>query len=529
MDKEQEVLIEPVSEKPSSSPGENMGKSISSVGKRYVGFDRLKKKVTLNRILKTVFVGLASGYFVSAILLLLAIRIPTPPELKSPLIGVSILLGMVIGGLVGVGVYFIQAKSDMGLAKKFDSDFALKEGMQTSLEFSGDTSTMKVLLDEDLRVRASKVDTKQIKIKKLPLYIVALALSATMAISMVFVPFNVIVEKPEPETPFKLTEMQEAQLEAIAIRVESSAMEQGTKEQVASEVRALKDALKVTSLKSDADQLITLSTEKIDEITRKTGTSYIIHDILIDDDTAFTREIARLITMLDWEKYSSKREKIRAGFEHKEFGTEMADIQKINKETAKKISEASSGLKSALESSGLDTADPLYSELLECAIELELLASDLENGYINYLNTVGSKEGNGQIIEAISNDIFAELDKQNQSYSVGFGASDEIRKMFGMPIPQREDNSSEEKPKDEGETEDEDEDKKGDGGYGEGDVFGSNDLIYDKDKNAHIKYGEVIDIYYQLMGSENYTDEEKQVIQEYFETLFRGLEEEKGE
>jgi hypothetical protein len=322
--------------------------------------------------------------------------------------------------------------------------------------------------------------------------------------------------------------MQKKQIESIIARVESSNMKEPAKTDVASEVRALLNVLSTTKIKDDADALISLSVKKIDTITKSTGTSYQLYELLLESENAYTRDMGRLLTLLDWSKFKIKREKIRAYFEHKEYGTEDADIKKITEETVILVRTAGSELRSALLKSGIDEGDKLYGELLATAVGMEKLASELENGYINYRATVGTTE-QGEIFFLIEDDIYRALDEQNISYSVGFGASDEIRKMFGMPIPQREDNSSEEKPKVEGEEEEEDEDKKGDGGYGEGDVFDSNDLIYDKDKNAHIKYGEVIDIYYKLMGSENYTDEQKQVIQEYFETLFRGLEEEKGE
>ena len=170
----------------------------------------------------------------------------------------------------------------------------------------------------------------------------------------------------------------------------------------------------------------------------------------------------------------------------------------------------------------------MYGELLKLANGLESIASDLENGYINYRAAVGTSE-QGEIFFLLGDKIYQELDKQNKNYSVGFGASDEIREMFGLPPVNREDNTNEKKPTDVDDPDNKDEEGNHGGGYGDGDVFGSNDAIYDRDENTHIKYGQVLDAYYQIMTNSNYTEEEKKAIQSYFEILYRGLEEEKGE
>ena len=101
--------------------------------------------------------------------------------------------------------------------------------------------------------------------------------------------------------------------------------------------------------------------------------------------------------------------------------------------------------------------------------------------------------------------------------------------MFELPLVNREDNTSEKKPNDAGDTEEDEKEGNQGGGYGDGDVFGSNDAIYDREQGTHIKYGQVLDAYYQIMTNSNYTEEEKKAIQSYFEILYRGLEEEKGE
>ena len=68
-----------------------------------------------------------------------------------------------------------------------------------------------------------------------------------------------------------------------------------------------------------------------------------------------------------------------------------------------------------------------------------------------------------------------------------------------------------------------------DGGGGNGNIFMGDDTVYDEETRTHVKYGDVIDIYYAIMQDGQYTPEQKEAIQKYFETLYKGFDEEKDE
>ena len=515
--------------KPEIKIQEQEGIAARDKGRKKTTFKSLKNRATAVRVSKSLMIAMTVTNLFVAAYFLCVFRIPFKPEIVElfrTLIPSA--LGQLIGVIVGFSTYFILRKNDKRLARELDSEFGLKERLQTSLEYKDLNTPMAALLREDVEDKTSKLNKKQIRVKKLPLYIISVVVSSLLSMVLVlFLPFNIIQPKPEEKTPFELTGMQEKQMEAIIARVEASNMKEPAKGEVANEVRALLNVLKTTKIKDDADALISLSVKKIDTITKSTGTSYQLYELLLEADNAYTKEMGRLLTLLDWSKFKIKREKIRAYFEHKEYGTEDADIAKITEDTALLVREAGSELRSALLKSGIDESDRLYGELLSTATRMEKLASELENGYINYRATVGTTEY-GAIFDLIEDDIYRALDEQNVSYSVGFGASDEIRKMFGFSVPNREDNGSEKKDNEENDDSDEKEDKPTDGGGTSGsDIYGSDDQIYDKNE-GYINYGEVLNTYYQIMGSTEYTDEQKVEIQKYFETLFRGLEEKKG-
>ncbi len=496
------------------------------------GFEKLKRRANTVRLIKSLFLGFTSAWLTAALILFIVRMFPLYGD-QYQLIDllytlIPSLSAQIVGLMIGFGAWFILKRNDKALAKKFDSQFSFKEGMQTSLEYKDDQGAMATLLRKSMKEKTEAVNTREIKIKALPVYIVAAVLSAILLFVGLMLPYNVIDRPGEEKEPFELTEIQIAQIEAIILRVENSEMQEQAKGEVSAELKALLDVLKVTKEKDTAYELISLSVLKIDTITEKTGTSYALHDTLVAGDTIFTRDVGRLVTLLDWEKFKIKREKMRAYFEHIEYGTEDADISKINTETIGLMRDSAISLKNQLPKSGIDENDILYSELMKVALGLEALASDLEAGYINYRAVVGT-EGQGEIFFLLGDKIYQELDRQNKNYSVGFGASDEIRQMFGLPLINREDNTSEKKPTGAEAPDEEDEEGSQGGGYGDGDVFGSNDAIFDREENAHIKYGQVLDAYYQIMTNSNYTEEEKKAIQSYFEILYRGLEEEKGE
>ena len=503
--------------------------------KEYVGFKRFKVREIAARAFKAIMLGLTAAFVCGGVYTLITKFIPFKLyDLRAIFIVLIFLAIFFWCGVImsiafwptGFITFFALRRKDKAIAKSLDENLKLKEAMQTSVEYSDDDSQMARLLRLDLKEKTDEIKTRRYRIKRLPIYIISLVLSGLFIFSTLCVPYKILEKEPDKVEPFKLTEMQKAQLESIIIRVNNSNMEADAKAQVADEIRALIDVLVVTDEMPAAMDFINLSVKKIDKITKDTGTSFALYEELVGSDNRFTREIGRLLTKFNWERYAKKREDIRAMFDHKEFGTEEADIAKITSETIVKIRDNAEALRIELERTGTDPADPLYGQLIATANKLEALANDLEQGYINYRNAVG-KDGNGEIYDILTG-IYAPLDKQYVNYEVGFGASDEIRKMFELPVPQREDNTVEKDQTGEEEEEEDEEQKDTDGGGGNGDVYGSNDIIYEKEK-GHISYGEVYDIYYKIMSEESYTPEQKKAIQEYFEILSRGLEEKKGD
>ncbi len=310
----EEKQVEIIPKKEETKPEINIEKQeeIKARGKekKKTTFKSLKGRAVAVRVSKSLMIAMTAASLFVAAYFLCVFRIPFKPEIVDlfrTLIPSA--LGQIVGVIVGFSTYFILRKNDKRLARELDSEFGLKERLQTSLEYKDLDTPMAALLREDVEDKTSKLNKKQIKIKKLPLYIISVVVSSLLAMGLaIFLPFNIIRPTEEPPAPFELTEMQEKQMEAIIARVEASNMKEPAKGEVADEVRALLNVLKTTKIKDDADMLISLSVKKIDTITKSTGTSYQLYELLLESDNAYTKEMGRLLTLLDWSKFKIKRD-----------------------------------------------------------------------------------------------------------------------------------------------------------------------------------------------------------------------------
>ena len=162
------------------------------------------------------------------------------------------------------------------------------------------------------------------------------------------------------------------------------------------------------------------------------------------------------------------------------------------------------------------------------------------------INIVGYAPAKGELENLwstllVTRDIYVELSSQRENYDVGYGASDGIRELFGITVPQREDLSSERKESDDDSSEEDDDLVEGPGGYGPGELLGTDELIYDKEYNQSIitykiytKYKNILE---KLYGKEvEYENENGEIsvrieltpeMEKYLDLLLHGYEGEK--
>ena len=165
-------------------------------------FLEFKERQNKLRLIKTAMIGGASGVGVGGLCLIFT---------KLDLLGIAPIFSLPIGIaallIAGVVAYFALAESDRQLARELDERFDLKEKVQTMLAFEGEGGDMLALQRADANVSLSAISVSELKIKKIWIYITALAVAAAILLAGFLVP-NIWKKNQNP--PYRLTEYQEA-------------------------------------------------------------------------------------------------------------------------------------------------------------------------------------------------------------------------------------------------------------------------------------------------------------------------------
>ncbi len=497
--------------------------------KEFIGFAKFKNRLFSIRLIKTILTTLAFAFIACGVVLIL-----TKLDVWNISPWFSLLFMALAGAITFPCVFLPLSFTDKKLAYKLDEEFSLKEKMHTSLANLDNNSPMSILLRQDLKEATEKIEARKIKARGLPVYIAV----AVIGLATLITGLAIKQEKPTPPPPppiddagWSLSDEQALAIEELILAVDKSNMVSPAKEELVKKMEDLLVSLKATDDYGVACDLVLACVEDMDEITYKTGSRGAIYEAIKSKDTEFTRELARMLTRTDETRYFIKLHDALNSLKHENEKLEepTAEQQEAMKnDTITLLSFASIDVISALEESGVDSSDSLYSLLYS-------LITFNKNG-IYGVGTIGEKLGNlkygwasiqlDSLKESmIVNNIYAELARQNENYSVGYGASDGLRELFDIAKPQREDLTEEEKGEGEGSGAEEDDDQSGAGGYGPGLILGTDELIFDEEHKQTIITLEIYQKYEEIMKKSDFTPEERKAIEQYFELLLKGYEE----
>jgi hypothetical protein len=133
----------------------------------------------------------------------------------------------------------------------------------------------------------------------------------------------------------------------------------------------------------------------------------------------------------------------------------------------------------------------------------------------------------------MSEKTFAAISLNRSNAAVGEYAMTRLAALFGVPLPafERPEFIRKNLAPDGSQVRDDDDESSGNnGGLGEGAIFGSDDLVLNPMTGEYVKFGDLIHTYYALMfeklEGDLYSDEMKTLIRNYFDLLYRGLDEE---
>ena len=179
----------------------------------------------------------------------------------------------------------------------------------------------------------------------------------------------------------------------------------------------------------------------------------------------------------------------------------------------------------ALQQSKIVQTDTLYATVAQFAAKQQEIAKNA----LSYNDSLASID---QALDDASQATYEVISQLKINTNVGEYTMTKLATLFPVPLPpferpnlteQNNQGTAEDKPNDKGPS---------DGGIGEGATFGSKDLILDPLTGNYVEYGTLINKYYAVMNDRldngNYSEEQKELIKNYFSLLYGGIEKEDG-
>lgn len=501
------------------------------MGKNFV---RFKRKAFAICMIKSGLLGLAVGALLAGALLLLSnfeiLRL-------KPI--VSLLIGMGGALLVGAGGYFLFRSSDQKIARRLDEEFALQEKVQTMLAYKEEEAAIYRLQRADANAAVDAVSGKRLKWKRLWIYIVCACIGAGALVSGFLVkPKEETPPPPPPPTAFALTDIQAAAMEELILYVQNSTMQSPYKENVATSLQGLLDELKLATTMEERDAALEKSIDEIYKQTDDSSSAVELMDALWMGalESNSVKRLAKALNYYDWTKadewdsFSEEMTAFRASFIHADTVTETPDEEKMAKETGELLGGMEFHITSALTRAGMPSEDKVYEQLTRF---WEAQEGYKEGGHLygftplsQVAEIIGYQALQKELdatFSGISAELFRGLEQHAANTGTGEYAMTKLKELFGYALPRFErpnfyatsdgdtppdgESGAPSKPVTPGDT-----------------VYGSNDLVLDPMTNGYVEYGTILDKYYSLMFGKvqdgNYTEEEKEAMQKYFEILY---------
>lgn len=491
-------------------------------------FLKFKRKLQAIRILKALLAGVALGGLAGGIVLILS---KLALLNLAPILSLPVALGVFFAS--GVTVYFALKTSDKKLAEELDETFALQEKVQTMVAYrEEEESGMLSLQREDAEQALASIPVNKFKPKRLWIYLVAFCVGVSSLLSGFIVKDKRNVE--EPAIPFKISAMQIAGIEELIRYVDSSEMELVFRQAVSAHLTMLLTDLKAATTQPEMETSLATAMANIQAATYDASSATEILNELWNTEDAFAQTLAKTLdtsewTNPDWGDYAEKMTAFRQAFRYEPAeGEEPLTEEEIFKIVTWNLENTALKINSALQTSGISQEDAFYASLYKLANErfLEISKSEttLEEADAALDNTFA----------AMNEELYAVISQMKKNTNVGEYVMKKLATLFPVPLPpfERPDFSKTGGNNQNGDSEDKENNGTPDGGIGEGAIYGSDDLVLDPMTGEYVKYGTLLDRYYAVMYEKlengTYTEEQKEIIKNYFALLYSGIKKEEG-
>ena len=474
-------------------------------------FNKFKKKILIEALLKSSLIGLAAGILCFSIpkLIIHFGKINKGEFTDLILILLCSAVFIIIFGLL----FLIMFPRRLKVAKRLDKELQLNQKVQTMIEFENmDTPIIKLQREDTINI-LSNTSIKKLSMKFGVFFFILIGLACAFGGTVVAVE---AYEKPPVITPgpdkpqYNLDNWTVRALLDLIEVVETSNIEKDLKEPVVSNLTSLLDSLETVTLEEEMKKLVTdIINDALLRLDLINSNNEVFNELKVSS-SSIVKELAVQINALNVSNVNNCIENI------------YVYLCGDPSTTSGALLEFDNDFRVVIVNSKLNQEERLTKSLLDFAKELksfedssnlsELISQSIAKNKENILNILRIQAENKSIID----------------YTVS-----QLEMIFGLKEPEQNDpdndpnnNPSQINPIDppkvnEGENQ---------GGYGTGEVlFGSNDIIFDIEKGS-VEYGEVISKYYgQLVGMFNdgtIPEEYKELFDKYFGELFGYYEEE---
>lgn len=498
-------------------------------------FLQIKKKHLLWAIVKSAVCGISLGLFATGILMLAlklsAIEFAT---LYYVLVGVGTAL---VGG---VALFFLLFRpTDKKVAKITDDDFGLNERVQTAIAYSEYSGTLVELQRQDAEEKIKTLPARKFSLAKIWQFIVVALVALAIGAAGIFVPAKASTgeEFIDPDsTPRVVTELERAGVRELIANIDASSLSEELKTSVGQALNKLLTDLDTVNTEGTLRHAVETATEKTDATLAPTLSYLKIGAALTDADQVYLGQAVTnggnvfkyyMLTtydetrIFDGIKYDASNAKVVKGV------TSLRNDLTLNVSDglSSKLSETVSGVSSALAAAAVSKEDALYVLLASFADRLSAIKSNADKGS----SDTDIQNSIGELNTAFIVNLTYEVSTQAYNAAINVFVSNRLKTIFGylpleLPIVDPDKSNGSSDTPDPGGKDPSDPDQHPPGGDGPGGMeYGSDDEVWVPGK-GYMKYGDVIDEYYDLINqylhSDELTEEQKNMIRAYYEILF---------
>lgn len=482
-------------------------------------FKRFKKKYLLDAIIKALLTGVSFALLIVATFLIVTFF----TKLDFSII-YAILIGIAFGLLLGLGTFFLFKPNDKRLAKRLDADYGLKEKIQTMHAFLGDEGDIKLLQREDATKILDAQPTNMAGLfKGLIAFIIAFVICAAYFAAALVITLkpneeptsnpgdNTQQEPGDDDEEFVPTDHQKIALEALIQEVEKSNMQADLKASVILELGALLANLDDLRLQSQMKEYVIGVIKNVRGYVNGVSGTFKLHMKAKDSTNEKIKKLSLALYSLNLNSIEAEFVSISSGLFA--LGGNKDAIADFNDE-----------LGAVIRNSDLTENDALYTALKSLHDSLALIVD----------RTYTDENILSKLDEAFNEDAIGELKKiipqEKINNDVKERVVSELMRIFGITEDDIKEKTDENE--DIEATEPEDRPEIGDdGGYGGGgNIFGSDDIVIDKEKepagnvdNINVQYGEVIANYEskitEMLRNGEISEELAEILRKYYSVL----------